>query len=91
MGGRIRPLSGWPQELISLDALLAAWALPVSLPSGERGLVDVEIVKKGSDSYQDGKTRATTDVKIKTSQGDEVWVPEKDVIARKPNPEDKSG
>ena len=55
----------------------------------ERGLVNVEIVKKGQGDYQDGATRATSDVKIKTSQGDEVWVPEKDVYARKPNPEEK--
>lgn len=57
----------------------------------ERGLVNVEIVKKGDGQYEGGATRATSDVKIKTSQGDEVWVPEKDVYARKPNPEDKSG
>jgi hypothetical protein len=57
----------------------------------ERGLVDVEIVKKGDGSYEGGVARTTVDVKIKTSQGDEVWVPEKDVYARKPNPEDKSG
>ena len=56
----------------------------------ERGLVNIEIVKKGQGDYQDGATRAVSDVKIKTSQGDEVWVPEKDVYARKPNPEDKT-
>ncbi len=59
------------------------------MAAAEQGYVIVDIVKKGEDSYQDGKTRASTDVKIKTTQGDEVWVPEKDVIARKPNPEDK--
>jgi len=53
----------------------------------ERGLVDVEITGKGDGSYRDGQTRSVNDVKIKTSQGDTVWVPEKDVIARKPNPE----
>ncbi len=53
----------------------------------ERGLVDVEIVKKGDFSYEDGATRSTAEVKIKTTAGDTVWVPEKDVYARKPNPE----
>ena len=52
----------------------------------ERGLVDVEIVKNGQGAYQDGAYRTASDVKIKTSQGDEVWVPEKDVYARNPNP-----
>ena len=56
----------------------------------ERGLVDVEIVKKGDGTYEEGVTRSTDDVKIKTRRGDAVWVSEKDVYARKPNPEDKS-
>lgn len=53
----------------------------------ERGLVDVEIVKKGDGTYQDGQTRPPDDVQIKTSRGHTVWVPEKDIYARKPNPE----
>lgn len=53
----------------------------------ERGLVDVEITQKGDGTYQDGETRPETDVKITTSRGHSVWVPEKDIIARKPNPE----
>lgn len=55
----------------------------------DRGLVDVEIVKKGDGSYEDGVTRSADDVKIRTKRGDAVWVSEKDVIARKPNPEEK--
>lgn len=51
----------------------------------ERGLVDVEIVKKG-----DGYSNPNDQVQIKTTKGDTVWVPEKDVIARKPNPETKT-
>lgn len=54
---------------------------------GDRGLVDVEIVGKGDGNYCDGQIRPTTDVQIKTTRGATVWVPEKDVIARKPNPE----
>ena len=53
----------------------------------DRGLVDVEIVKKGDGSYEEGMTRSVDDVKIKTTRGDSVWVSEKDVYARKPNPE----
>lgn len=53
----------------------------------DRGLVDVEIVKKGDGSYEDGVTRSADDVKIRTKRGDAVWVSEKDVIAQKPNPE----
>lgn len=53
----------------------------------ERALVDVEIVKTGDGSYEDGATRSTGYVKIKTNTGDTAWAPERDVIARKPNPE----
>lgn len=53
----------------------------------ERGLVDVEITSKGDGTYQDGQTRAVGDVKVTTRRGHSVWVDEKDVIARKPNPE----
>jgi len=53
----------------------------------ERGLVDVEIVDKGDGSYRDGQVRPTDVVKIKTNAGDSVWVAEKDVYARAPNPE----
>lgn len=48
----------------------------------ERALVDVEIVGKG-----DGYVFPTNEVQIKTTKGDTLWVPERDVIARKPNPE----
>jgi hypothetical protein len=46
----------------------------------ERGLVNVEIVEKGLGAFTD-------QVQIKTSNGAFVWVPERDVIARKPDPE----
>lgn len=52
----------------------------------ERGLVDVEIMKKGDGTYSGG---AADEVQIKTTKGDFVRVPERDVIARKPNPEVK--
>jgi hypothetical protein len=54
------------------------------LTPGDRGLVNVEIVKKGDGTYGGG---ATNEVQIKSTKGDTFWVPEKDVYARKPNPE----
>jgi hypothetical protein len=52
------------------------------LTPGDRGLVNVEIVKNG-----DGTIGAHGEVQIKSTKGDTFWVPEKDVYARKPNPE----
>jgi hypothetical protein len=60
-----------------------------ALAAGERALVDVEVVKTGDGSYEDGATRDGGSVKIRTRSGDTAWAPEKDVYARKPNPEDK--
>ncbi len=49
----------------------------------ERGLVDVEIVRKGDGTgTHDGG--GLGEVRVRTTNGDLVWVPEKDVIARKP-------
>lgn len=53
----------------------------------ERGLVNVEITERGMGVYQDGQTRGTDEVKITTRRGQSVWVDEKDVYARQPNPE----
>ena len=55
----------------------------------ERALVDVAITGKGDGTYQDGATREKDDVKVTTNRGHSVWVSEKDVYARKPNPEEK--
>lgn len=53
----------------------------------ERALVDVIISGRGNGTYQDGQTREADEVKITTNRGHSVWVSEKDVYARKPNPE----
>lgn len=52
------------------------------LTPGDRGLVNVEIVKNG-----DGIQGSVGEVQIKSTKGDMMWVPERDVYARKPNPE----
>jgi hypothetical protein len=46
----------------------------------EWGLVNVEIIKKGEGPFSD-------EVKIRTTRGDLAWVPARDVIARKIDPE----
>ena len=60
-----------------------------SMAVTERALVDVAITGKGDGTYQDGATREKDEVKVTTNRGHSVWVSEKDVYARKPNPEEK--
>jgi hypothetical protein len=74
------------ENLLFGDDVIAAGEMRAVLAMAERGLVDVEIVKKG-----DGSEAPSDQVRVKTTLGHEVWVPERDVIARKPNPEQKSG
>ena len=50
----------------------------------ERGLLDVEIVQKG-----DNIIASSDQVQVKTTLGHMVWVPERDIIARRPAQETK--